>query len=115
MQTAGINKSHRNTRLLRIAFWLAILALDLLVYLFLGVLQMDYDDSYDWSKGAHWSLASMNERQLIYFLALQLWNVLNITGLVLIGRLVYKRIATGKPSPNKVSLRLSEGDDSVAE
>ena len=44
----------------------AIIGADILFYIILGVLQMDYDDNYDSSKGEYWSLASMNTRQLFY-------------------------------------------------
>jgi hypothetical protein len=79
-------------RFVDIIFWLIIIGIDILVYLFLGILQMDYDDSYDSSKGEYWSLESMNKRQLLYYFMLQLWNIFNIFGLVFIGRKIYKRI-----------------------
>lgn len=79
-------------RLIDIIYWLAIIATDIFVYMILGVLQMDYDDNYDSSKGEYWSLASMNNRQLIFYFALQVWNILNIIGLTLLVRKIYKRI-----------------------
>lgn len=82
-------------RLIDIIYWLAIIATDIFVYMILGVLQMDYDDNYDSSKGEYWSLASMNNRQLIFYFALQVWNILNIIGLTLLVRKIYKRIKNG--------------------
>ena len=79
-------------RLIDIFYWLAIIGADIFVYIVLGVLQMDYDDSYDSSKGEYWSLASMNKLQLTFYFLLQLWNILNIIGLIFIGRKIYKRI-----------------------
>lgn len=78
-----------------IIVWLVIIGADIIVYIILGVLQMDYDDSYDSSKGEYWSLASMNTRQLLYYFALQLWNIINIIGVIFIGREIYKRIKYG--------------------
>ncbi len=82
-------------RFLEIFYWLLIIGVDLFIYAVLGVLQMDYDDSYDSSKGEYWSLASMNEWQLTFYFLLQLWNLLNIIGLTFIGRKIYKRIKYG--------------------
>jgi len=47
-------------RFVDIIYWIAIIGADIFVYLILGVLQMDYDDNYDSSKGEYWSSASMN-------------------------------------------------------
>ncbi len=75
-----------------IIYWLAIIGVDIFIYLILGVLQMDYDDNYVSSQGEYWSLSSMNRLQLIFYFSLQLWNILNIIGLIFIGRKIYKRI-----------------------
>lgn len=82
-------------RFVDIIYWLAIIGADIFVYMILGVLQMDYDDNYDSSKGEYWSLASMNKWQLFFYFLLQLWNILNIIGLIFIGRKIYKRIKYG--------------------
>jgi hypothetical protein len=82
-------------RFVDIIFWLSIIGADIFVYIVLGVLQMDYDDNYGISKGEYWSLASMNTRQLIFYFALQFWNIVNIIGLIYIGRKIYKRIKYG--------------------
>lgn len=82
-------------RFVDIIYWLAIIGADIFVYLILGVLQMDYDDNYDSSKGEYWSLASMNKWQLFFYFLLQLWNIINIIGLIFIGRKIYKRIKYG--------------------
>lgn len=79
-------------RFVDVIFWLAILGTDIFIYIILGILQMDYDDTYDSSKGAYWSLASMNTQQIFFYFALQIWHILNITGLIFIGRKMYKRI-----------------------
>ncbi len=82
-------------RLIDIIYWLAIIGTDIFVYMILGVLQMDYDDNYDSSKGEYWSLASMNNQQLLFYFALQVWNLINIIGLTLLTRKIYKRIKYG--------------------
>ncbi len=82
-------------RLIDIIYWIAIIGADIFVYIILGVLQIDYDDNYDSSKGEYWSLKSMNNWQLFFYLLLQLWNILNIIGIIFIGRKIYKRIKYG--------------------
>lgn len=82
-------------RFVDIISWLAIIGADIFVYMILGVLQMDYDDNYDSSKSEYWSLSSMNKRQLIFYFTLQLWNIINIIGLIFIGRKIYKSIKYG--------------------
>ena len=79
----------------KVIYWVAVIIADIFIYMILGVLQMDYDDNYDSSKGEYWSLVSMNNQQLIFYFALQLWNILNIIGLIFIGRKIYKRIKYG--------------------
>ena len=82
-------------RFVDIIYWLAIIGADIFVYIVLGILQMDYDDNYDSSKGEYWSLSSMNKWQLVFYFLLQLWNIINIIGLIFIGRKIYKRIKYG--------------------
>ncbi len=82
-------------RFIDIIYWLAIIGADIFVYIVLGILQMDYDDNYDSSKGEYWSLSSMYKAQLIFYFLLQLWNIVNIIGLIFIGRKIYKRIKYG--------------------
>ncbi len=79
----------------KVIYWVAVIIADIFIYMILGVLQMDYDDNYDSSKGEYWSLVSMNNQQLIFYFALQLWNILNILGLIFIGRNIYKRTKYG--------------------
>ena len=57
-------------RFVDIIYWLAIIGADIFVYMILGVLQMDYEDNYDSSKGEYWSLASMNKWQLFFYFLL---------------------------------------------
>ena len=82
-------------RFIDIIYWLAIIGADIFVYIILGILQMDYDDNYDSSKGEYWSLGSMNKLQLVFYFLLQLWNLLNILGIIYVGRKIYKRIKNG--------------------
>lgn len=82
-------------RFVDIIYWLAIIGADLFVYIVLGLLLMGYDDNYDSSKGVYWSLASMNSTEKIIYFALQTWNVINIIGVLYIGRRLYKRIKYG--------------------
>ena len=82
-------------RFVDIIYWLAVIGADLFVYIVLGLLLMGYDDNYDSSKGEYWSLASMNSTEKIIYFVLQAWNVINIIGVLYIGRRLYKRIKYG--------------------
>lgn len=73
-------------------YWIAIIAADIFIYMLLGFLQMDYDDSWEPSKGEYWSLASMNNKQLAFYFALQLWHVLNVIVLVYMARKIYLHV-----------------------
>lgn len=79
-------------RFIDIVYWLAIISVDILVFIILGVLLMGYDDSYYSSKGEYWSLASMNILEKIIYIGLHIWSILNIFGLIFIGRKIYKQI-----------------------
>jgi hypothetical protein len=82
-------------RFVDIFYCIALIAVDVLIYIILGILQMDYDDNYDISKGEYWSLQSMNNRQLIFYFLLQLWHILNVIALIFIGIKIFKRIKCG--------------------
>jgi len=78
-------------RLVDIVFWLAIIGADIFVFIIIGLLLMGYDDSYDSNKGEYWSLASMNSTEKIIYICYNGWIILNIIGLVFIGRKIYRR------------------------
>jgi hypothetical protein len=76
----------------KIIFGIIIIVIDLLVYLLLGLLLMNYEDFYDDSKGEYWSLASMTTSQKITYICYNLWILLNIALIVyIIGRKIIKR------------------------
>jgi len=83
-------------RLNDILFPLAIIGADIFVYIILGVLQMDYDDHWNISKGEYGSLKSMSHIQIVFYLALQLWNLINIIGIIFLGRHLFRRISRRK-------------------
>jgi len=59
----------------------------LAVYIYLGLMLMNYDDFYDESKGAYFSLESMTFWQKVNYISLNLWYLINIIFIVF---LVYK-------------------------
>ena len=63
----------------------------LFIWIFIGVLQMDYDDNYNPSHGEYGSWKSMNDNQKIYFLAFVFWNFLNLIALIYILLKLYKK------------------------
>lgn len=66
-----------------------IIIIDLAIYLFLGVMLMDYDDFYDESKGAYFSLESMTTAQKINYIGFNIWGIIN---LIVICYIIYRLI-----------------------
>ena len=56
--------------------WSIVLILDLIVFLFLGVLLMDYDDFYQESKGEYGSFASMTPFQKSVEISFDIWVII---------------------------------------
>lgn len=75
--------------------WLAVIVIDICVFLFLGLYLMNYEDFYNESKGEFWSLASMETDQKIAYICYIAWIIMNIIGVISIliyyGRKIYKR------------------------
>lgn len=78
-------------RFVDVVYGIAIIGADLFVFIIIGLALMDYDDSYDSSKGEYWSLASMNLTEKIIYICYNAWIILNIIGLVYIGRKIYRK------------------------
>ena len=82
-------------RIGKIFLGLAIIAVDIFIYIVLGFLLMQYEDFFDDSKGEYYSLASMNLTEKTIYICYNIWIVLNIIGfiyiLVYIGKNIYKR------------------------
>jgi hypothetical protein len=67
-----------------LAIGTVIVIFDLIVYIILGLLLMNYDDFYMESKGEYWSLESMTLSEKTTFIGLNIWHVVNIIGIVYI-------------------------------
>ena len=70
--------------------------LDLVVYIFLGIAMMGYDDFYEESKGEYMSLESMDAFQKSIFISMNIWNIINILLVIFIIYKVYKHFTTIK-------------------
>lgn len=76
--------------------WVALAGAYLFVFLILSLLQMDYDDNYDRSKGEYGSWTSMNTLQQVYYLLYIGWMLIGIVGLVMVAGSVYRKIRSGR-------------------
>jgi hypothetical protein len=76
-----------NIRFIDIIFFISLVGFDILVYIFLGILLMGYDDNYSASKGAYNSLESMTSTEKLIYIIFQLWNLINI---FFAGKIIYK-------------------------
>ena len=70
-------------------YWVAFIAIDLIIYMFLGLLQMGYDDHYTESKGEYWSWNSMNTQEWWVNVAFYCWNMLNLITLLWLTKKAY--------------------------
>lgn len=61
---------------------IGLIVFDLVVYLFLGVMLMGYDDTYEESKGEYFSLASMTFWQKVNYISVYIWYLVNIIFIV---------------------------------
>ena len=66
-----------NEKFKSIIKWTIILIVDFIVYIFLGLLLMDYDDFYDESKGEYWSLSRMTTFHKVIYISFNIWIILN--------------------------------------
>ena len=66
-----------NEKFKSIIKWTIILIVDFIVYIFLGLLLMDYDDFYDESKGEYWSLSRMTIFHKVIYISFNIWIILN--------------------------------------
>lgn len=73
-----------------------IIIIDISVYVFFGLMLMNYEDFYNESKGAFWSLESMTLTEKFYYIGFEIWNVLN---LIAIGYLIYRIIKRIRKRP----------------
>lgn len=64
-----------------IALFFALVAIDVFVYLVLGLLSMAYDDNYDGSKGPYWSWQSMSTFDKAVMVGANFWHLVNVAAI----------------------------------
>ena len=75
-----------------ILYWSAFILADVFIYLFWGLMQMNYDDHYNETKGIYGSWESMSSNEQTYHAVFLLWNLINLIILgLLIRKIVIKR------------------------
>lgn len=86
----------------KIIFSIAVvLLIDGAVYIFFGLLLMNYDDFYDKTKGEYWSWSSMNTSEKLTIIGLQFWNLINIIALIYLLYHIYKWMKSRTQSPQQ--------------
>lgn len=76
---------------------LALIAVDLAVYIIIGLLLMDYDDSYDATKGTYWSMRSMTPHQQAVYIALHVWHGVNLMAMGYVILWVFRKVKSRGP------------------
>jgi hypothetical protein len=82
-------------RFIDIVYLVAIILFDVVVYMVLGLFLMGYDDTYDSTKGEYWSFSSMNNQEKAFYIAINVWNVLNIVGVTYLVYRIIRRVKYG--------------------
>ncbi|MBA4197616.1 MAG: hypothetical protein C0459_08690 [Chitinophaga sp.] len=82
-------------RFIDFVYLVAIILVDVSVYIVLGLFLMGYDDTYDSTKGEYWSLSSMNNQEKVFYIAINVWNVLNIVGVTYLVYRIFRRVKYG--------------------
>lgn len=75
-----------------VLFFIALVVFDYLIFIFLGLLLMGYEDHWDESKGAYWSFKSMTTFEIIIYILYNAWYVLNAILILRLIYLFYKRL-----------------------
>lgn len=81
---------------------IGFIIIDISVYIFFGLMLMNYEDFYSESKGAFWSLESMTLTEKFYFIGFEIWNILN---LIAVGFIIYQIIKRLRKRPTTRVLR----------
>ena len=80
----------------RIFFTAFVILLDLVVFFFLALMMMNYEDHYAETDGAWYSLASMDLVDMLTFFGLLLWILMNLVALTyMIVRLIRRITPAG--------------------
>ena len=87
--------AEKSFRFIDFVYLIAIILFDLTVYIILGLLLMGYDDTYESSKGEYWSFGSMNNQEKAFYIAINVWNVLNIVGVTFLVYRIFRRLKYG--------------------
>ena len=84
--------SQFNRKFIKIMCWLGILIADFMVYLILALLLMGYEDSWNGSKGAMWSLESMDASEKALYILYIGWYVINFVFVIFFLRKLYPKL-----------------------
>jgi hypothetical protein len=82
----------RKIRGINVLFFIALIVFDYMIFIFLGLLLMGYEDHWDESKGAFWSLKSMTTLEASIYILYNLWYILNGLLILRFIYLFYKRL-----------------------
>jgi len=69
---------------------LTILLIDFFLYIFIGLMLLNYEDFYDTTKGEYWSWKSMDSFDRIVYIFWYIWWILNITGILYLAFRIYQ-------------------------
>lgn len=85
-----LTQNHK-MRILKIFFFII---LDISIYLFLGLVLLNYEDHFDRRKGDYYSFKSMNSSELLAYIGFGLWQIINLGLILYILFKLFKRFKT---------------------
>ena len=73
----------------KIIYWLLFIFIDIVLWIIIGLILLNYEDNWDASKGYYFSLDGMTSVEKIAFISYYIWIVLNI---LLVVYVIYRLI-----------------------
>ena len=89
-----------------IAIGFGIVVADVIIYIVLGLLLMNYEDNYSESEGEYWSLASMTTSEKITYIGLQILFAINVLGVAYCVYWLAKKLKNVSSQRSNVSQKL---------
>ena len=74
----------------KILFWLVFILLDFALYIIIGLILLNYEDTWDSTKGYYWSLGGMTFIEKIAYISYYILIIINILILIYLSFKIFK-------------------------
>ncbi|TBV27626.1 hypothetical protein DMZ43_00820 [Meridianimaribacter sp. CL38] len=62
----------------KLLFWFVFISIDVALYIIIGLILLNYEDTWDSTKGYYWSLGGMTLREKVAYISYYILIVINI-------------------------------------